>query len=157
MLRTNTPLVAVELLAASIWIGSLVCLAIVASAARRVLDARAQVVFFRAVGRRYGLVGTTALLVAVGCGLVLSWPPSSWSAVTEAAVAVSGALVLVSVAAMGQARAMTALSSRATAVPNDAASAVALRRGRRLASSLRGVMALLTLSTLVLAAQAIAH
>src|SRR5579884_901170 len=148
MLRTNTPLVAVELLAASIWVGSLVCLAIVASSARRVLEARAQVIFFRAVGRRYGVVGTTALLVAIGCGLVLSWPPSSWSAVTEAAVALSGALVVVSVAAMGQARAMTALRSRATAAPNDAPRTAALRRGRRLASSLRGVMALLTLATL---------
>jgi hypothetical protein len=157
MLRTNTPLVAVELMAASIWVGSLVCLAIVASSARRVLEARAQVIFFRAVGRRYGIVGTTALLVAIGCGLVLSWPPSSWSAVTEAAVALSGALVVMSVAAMGQARAMTVLRSRATAAPNDAVLTSALRRGRRLASSLRGVMALLTLSTLVLAAQAIAH
>lgn len=48
----------VDLVAASIWVGSLVCLAVVTAAARRVLDAPSQVTLFRAVGRRYGLVGT---------------------------------------------------------------------------------------------------
>ncbi len=55
MLTANTPLVAVELVAASIWVGSLVCLAVVTAAPRRVLDAPSQVVLFRAAGRRYGL------------------------------------------------------------------------------------------------------
>lgn len=62
MLDTSTPLVAVELVAASIWVGSLVCLAVVTAAARRVLDTPSQVALFRAVGRRYGLVGTASLL-----------------------------------------------------------------------------------------------
>ena len=72
MLATNTPLVAVELVAASIWVGSLVCLAVVTAAARRVLDAPSQVTLFRAVGRRYGLVGTASLLVAIGAAWLSS-------------------------------------------------------------------------------------
>jgi hypothetical protein len=87
MLALNTPLVTVELLAACIWVGSLVCLALVTSTARRVLDAPSQVAFFRAIGRRYGIVGTGALLVAIGAGLALSWPPSTWSSTIDAAVA----------------------------------------------------------------------
>ena len=60
MLATSAPLVAVELIAASIWVGGMVCLAIVAKAARGVLEESSQVTFFRAVGRRYGMVGTAS-------------------------------------------------------------------------------------------------
>jgi hypothetical protein len=157
MLALNTPLVTVELLAACIWVGSLVCLALVTSTARRVLDAPSQVAFFRAIGRRYGIVGTGALLVAIGAGLALSWPPSTWSSTIDAAVALSGALVLVTGAGMAQARAMTKLRRRSASSPGDLGAADAVRRGRLLAGALRSVMALMTLGVLVLAAQAISH
>ena len=157
MLTTNTTLVAVELLAACIWVGSLVCLALVTRAARKVLDGPSQVAFFRAIGRRYGIVGTAALLVAIGCGLALAWPPSTWSSTIDAAVALSGALVLLTGAGMAQARAMTTLRRRAVIAPDDLATAEAVRRGRILAGALRSTMALVTLAVLVLAAQAISH
>ena len=157
MLATSTPLVALELLAASVWVGSLVCLALVTNSARKVLDGPSQVALFRAIGRRYGIVGTAALLVAIGCGLALAWPPSTWSATTEAAVALSGVLVLATTAGMVQARAMTALRRRVMGAPGDVAAADALRRGRTLARALRGTMAALTLCVLVLAAQVISH
>jgi len=51
MLATSAPLVAVELIAASSWVGGMVCIAVVAKAARDVLDESSQVAFFRAVGR----------------------------------------------------------------------------------------------------------
>jgi len=157
MLATSTPLVALELLAASVWVGSLVCLALVTNSARKVLDGPSQVAFFRSIGRHYGVVGTVALLVAIGCGLALAWPPSTWSATTEAAVALSGVLVLATTAGMVQARAMTALRRRVMGAPRDVAAADALRRGRTLAGALRGTMAALTLCVLVLAAQVISH
>lgn len=69
MLATSAPLVAVELITASIWVGGMVCLAIVAKAARGVLDESSQVTFFRAVGRPYGMVGTASLLIAIAAGL----------------------------------------------------------------------------------------
>jgi hypothetical protein len=157
MLAMSTPLVAVELLAACIWVGSLVCLVVVTSAVRKVLDGPSQVAFFRAIGRRYGIVGTAALLVAIGCGLALAWPPAAWSNIIAAAVALSGALVVLTAAGMAQARAMTVLRRRTVSAPDDHAAAEAVRRGRALAGALRGTMALVTLAILVLAAQAISH
>ncbi len=157
MLTTSTPLVAVELVAASIWVGSLVCLAVVTAAARRVLDTPSQVALFRAVGRRYGLVGTTALLVAIGAGLALSWPPAAWSPITDWAVALAGLLVIASGVGMAQARAMTRLRRQATSAPEDQGLAVTVRRGRLLANMLRGLMAAVTLAIVVLAAQIITH
>ena len=157
MVALSAPLVAVELLAACIWVGSLVCLAVVANTARRVLDGPSQVTFFRVIGRRYGILGTGAMLVAIGAGLALAWPPSSWSATVETAVALSGVLVLVTGAGMAQARAMTKLRRRAMNSAGDEAAADAVRRGHLLAGALRSVMALLTLGVLLLAAQAISH
>ena len=127
------------------------------SSARKVLDGPSQVALFRAIGRRYGIVGTAALLVAIGCGLALAWPPSTWSGTIDAAVVLSGVLVFATGAGIAQARAMTALRSRAMGAPGDVAAAEALRRGRTLAGALRGTMAVLTLGVLVLAAQAISH
>jgi hypothetical protein len=136
-------------------VGSLVCLALVANVARKVLDGPSQVTFFRAIGRRYGVVGTASLLVAIGAGVALAWPPSSWSGTIEAAVALSGVLVLATAAGMAQARTMTTLRRQAMSSPDD--HDVAVRRGRLVAGGLRGLMAVVTLAVLVLAAQAVAR
>jgi len=157
MLATSAPLVAVELIAASIWVGGMVCLAIVAKAARGVLDESSQVAFFRAVGRRYGMVGTASLLIAIAAGLALSWPPSSWSRTIDAAALLAGFLVVATIAGMMQARAMTALRRKLIANPRDSSTAVALRRGRLLANGIRGLMALTTLAIVILAAFAVTH
>ena len=157
MLATSAPLVAVELITASIWVGGMVCLAIVAKAARGVLDESSQVAFFRAVGRRYGMVGTASLLIAIAAGLALSWPPSSWSRTIDAAVVLAGVLVVATIAGMMQARAMTALRRKLIANAGDSSTAVALRRGRLLANGIRGLMALMTLAIVILAAFAVAH
>jgi hypothetical protein len=137
---TNTPLVAVELIAACIWVGSLVCLAIVANVVRSVLDGPSQVTFFRVIGRRYTFVGTGSLLVAIGTGLVLAWPPSSWSGTIDAAVALAGVLVLTTAVGMAQARAMTIRRRRAMSTPEDHDAGRAVRRGRLLAGALRGAL-----------------
>jgi len=157
MLATSAPLVAVELIAASIWVGGMVCIAIVAKAARGVLDESSQVAFFRAVGRRYGMVGTASLLIAIAAGLALSWPPSSWSRTIDAAALLAGVLVVATIAGMMQARAMTALRRKLIANAGDSSTAVALRRGRLLANGIRGLMALMTLAIVILAAFAVAH
>ena len=157
MLATSAPLVAVELITASIWVGGMVCLAIVAKAARGVLDESSQVAFFRAVGRRYGMVGTASLLIAIAAGLALSWPVSSWSRTIDAAAVLVGVLVVATIAGMMQARAMTALRRKLIANPRDSSTAVALRRGRLLANGIRGLMALMTLAIVILAAFAVTH
>ena len=157
MLATSAPLVAVELIATSIWVGDMVCLAIVAKAPRGVLDESSQVAFFRAVGCRYGMVGTAALLVAIAVGLALSWPPSSWSRTFDSAAVLAGVLVVATIAGMMQARAMTALRRKLIANPRDSSTAVALRRGRLLADCIRGLMALMTLAIVILGAFAVTH
>ena len=69
-MTTSAPVVALEILSASVWIGSLVSLAVVSQAARKVLEGPAHAALFRAVRRRYAIVGTASLLVAIGDGLV---------------------------------------------------------------------------------------
>jgi uncharacterized membrane protein len=157
MLATSAPLVAVELITASIWVGGMVCLAIVAKAARGVLDESSQVAFFRAVGRRYGMVGTASLLIAIAASLALSLPPSSWSRTIDAAAVLASVLVVATIAGMMQARAMTALRRKLIANTRDSSTAVALRRGRLLANGIRGLMALVTLAIVILAAFAVTH
>ncbi len=157
MLATSAPLLTVELITASVWVGGMVCMAIVARAARGVLDETSQVAFFRSVGRRYGIVGTTSLLVAIAAGIALSWPPASWSGAIVGALILAGLLVVATVVGMMQARAMTALRRRSIWSREDNSTAEALRRGRQLANMLRGLMALITLSIVILAAIAVAH
>ncbi|MGH9055075.1 MAG: hypothetical protein ACRDYY_04310 [Acidimicrobiales bacterium] len=157
MLATSTPLVAIEVLAACVWVGSLACLAVVTATARTVLDGPSQVALFRAIGRRYAIVGTTSLLVAIGVGLALVWPPSGWSVTIDVAVALTGALVLATAAGMAQARAMTRRRRRALERHPDPVAANAVRRGRLLAGVLRGVMATLTVAVVVLAAGAVSR
>ena len=156
-MTTSAPVVALEILSASVWIGSLVCLAVVSQAARKVLEGPAQVAFFRAVGRRYAIVGTGSLLVAICMGLAMAWPPATWSATIDTAVALTGLLVLATAAGMAQARIMGTLRRRAIASPDDRAARASVRRGRRLATSLRLLMAADTLAIVVLAAMAVSH
>ncbi len=156
-MTTSAPVVAVAILSASVWIGSLVCLAVISQAARKVLEGPAQVAFFRAVGRRYAFVGSGSLLVAIGDGLAMAWPPATWSATIDTAVALAGLLVLATAAGMAQARIMGALRRRAIASPDDRAAQASVRRGRLLATSLRLLMAADTFAIVVLAAMAVTH
>lgn len=151
--RLSPPVVTIELLAACVWVGSMVCLAVVTSTARRVLDTTNQVALFRAVGRRYSVVGTGSLLISIGAGLWLGWPPSEWSNLTDAAVALAGLLVLATLAGMVQARSMTVLRQRSINTPGDERTSRLLVSGRRLAGTLRALMAVDTLAIVVLAAQ----
>ena len=154
---TSAPIVTVEILAASVWIGSLVCLAVVSRVARAELDAPARAVLFRAVGRRYAVVGTGSLLVAIGDGLAMAWPPAQWSATVDSAVALAGFLVLATAAGMAQARTMGTLQRRAVRTAADPVARRALRRGRKVATALRLAMAGATLAVVVLAAMAMSR
>ncbi len=151
----RTVLVAVELLAAGIWVGSLVCLALVSSVARRVLDASSRIAFFRGIGSVYGIVGTAALLVAIAAGGALAGRPAQWNSTVTAAIALSFVLVALTVVGMMQARAMRVRRQHAVDVPSNV-TADAVRRGAALAGALRGAMSLLTLVILVLGAHLLA-
>ena len=152
----RTLLVAVGLLAGSIWIGSMVCLVLVLRIAKRVLDPPTRVVLFRQIGRTYGIVGTVALVVAIAAGVALAGSPSNWAATTTAAVILSGGLVLLTVAGMAQARSMSSVRRRALASPGDEQAAEAVRRGAALAGVLRSLLGVGTLVIVVLVSHQLA-
>ena len=145
----SVPLVAIGLLGLSVWAGGLVAIFVVARTAARTLDAPRRVEFFRALGRTYAVVGNTALVLTLACGaLLLRAHP--WTAAQVSAAAVAGALLLATLAGILQARAMTRLRQRA--LEPGSVTAGAVRRGAVLAAALRGVIGILTLLLIVLAA-----
>jgi hypothetical protein len=155
MVTGRTVLIAVEMLSVSIWVGSLVCLALVSTVARRVLDAPSRVALFRGVGRVYGIVGTGALLVAIAAGVAIAGRPSTWSVGVVASIVLAILLVALTGVAMVQARAMTVQRQRALGDAHDESAARVIRRGATTAGALRGVMGLLTLVILLLGAHLI--
>jgi putative copper export protein len=83
-LPSSALLVAIEVMAVSIWVGGMVCIAIVARVARDALDEVVRPAFFRSLGRRYAMGGTTSLLVVIAAGLAPSWPSLSSSGTIDA-------------------------------------------------------------------------
>ena len=151
----RTILIAVEMLAGSIWMGSMVCLALVSSVARRVLDVRSRVALFRSIGRVYGVVGTGALLLAIAAGVAIAGRPSHWSVAVATSIILSVLLVAFTGVGMMQARAMTRYRQRAVDDPHDESAATLIRRGARTASAVRGAMGFVTLIILALGAHLI--
>lgn len=145
-------LLVIGMVAAAIWVGSLVSLAIVSAAARRALDPRSRVVLFRGVGRSYQYVGTGSLLVAIAVGGVLAWPLSEVHGALAWEFVLSGALVVVSVAGMAQAKRMTVRRRAALEHPDQPGVVASVRNGARVAGMLRGVIAGVTLAMVVVGA-----
>lgn len=150
----STILISLEILAASVWVGSLVCLVLVSRVAHRVLDSPSRVALFRGVGQLYGVVGTACLVVAITIGLVLAWPMSG--ALDVVVLVLSLSLVAVTGAGMVQARRMSVRRRYALDVPQDEVAAGAVRRGAAFAGFLRGSIAILTLVIVVLSAHLLA-
>jgi len=144
-------LVIVEVLAASVWIGGLVTIGIVAQIVRRQLEPAARVSFFRSLGRRYLTVGGASLLVALASSaLLLARGP--WAGEKTVAVAVAAALVLATAAGVAQARSLTVLRQRALEDPLQSRLADRIRRRARTATFLRALIGSLTLALVVIAA-----
>jgi uncharacterized membrane protein len=138
-------LITVGMLAGAVWVGSLVCLALVSAAARAALATQSRVALFRRIGRLYGIVGTSSLVIALGAGLILAWPPSQFSTALWVALSLSVLLLLITAAGMVQARRMTAHRQRMLQVPEDQEIATRVRRGAALALALRGSIGLVTI------------
>lgn len=147
----SAPLIAVHALAASIWVGGLVAIFIVARAASRTLQPAQRVEFFRALGRSYGIIGTLALLVWLVTGAILL-DDHPWDGLMVAAAVAAGALLVATVAGMSQARAMTRLRRRAVAQVGGEPLDAQVRKGAIVAAILRGCIGVLTLALVVLGA-----
>jgi hypothetical protein len=151
----STPVVAVHLLALSVWVGSFVTIAVVSRVSARVLDARGRVALFASVGRTYATVGPTALVVALITGVITAGAPARWSGATTVAVVVTLALVLISVAGMLQAHRMTGLRRALASDPTAPGAAAAVSRGASVAMVLRAAIGLFTLVAIVFEAAAV--
>jgi hypothetical protein len=137
---------------ASVWVGSLVCLAVVSIAAKQELDAASRVALFRRVGRLYAGIGMGALLATIAVGFALAWPPTETDHEVMALFALAAVLVIATIAGMAQARHMTAQRLLLLARPEDHRVNARVRRGARTAGVLRGSLALITLAIVVLGA-----
>ena len=156
MFTARTVLLAVGMLAASVWVGSLVAIAVVSSVARRALDARGRVALFRGVGRAYRYLGTGSLLVAVAVAVVLAWPVSEVDRGVRAELVLSAVLLVVTLAGMAQAKRMTVLRQRSLDRPRETAALAAVATGAKVALVLRGAIGLVTLVMVVLASHLLA-
>lgn len=134
----SAPLLVLNLLAGAVWVGSLVALAVVTRTARRVLDPPVQVAFFRALGRRYALVGLSALVLAIATGGALV-SGERWTASLTVLVALTAGLVVATLLGMRQARRVNRLRARQAE----------WSRSARTAGLLRAAIAVLTLAIVI--------
>lgn len=149
---TRTALIAIGMTAASIWVGSLVCLAVVSVAAKETLDGQARVALFRRVGRLYGVLGMGSLITSIAVGVALAWPPGDMDGTVATILVLAVLLAAATVAGMAQARRMTVQRQRLLAAPGDRDALERVQRGARVAGALRGSLALITLTIVVLGA-----
>ncbi|MEO9223333.1 MAG: hypothetical protein ABI251_16470 [Mycobacteriaceae bacterium] len=147
----DTVLLAVFVLATSVWVGGLVTITIVAQVARRTLGPADSVAFFRGLGRVHGMVGSGALLLALITGAVLL-RHHGWDGLVIAAVVLTIALLAASVIGMAQARRMTVLRRSLTERSGDAALQAQVARGAHSAIVLRVLITVLTLAMVIVGA-----
>jgi hypothetical protein len=135
----TAPLLVLNLLAGAVWVGSLAALPVVARTARQTLEPQMQVTFFRALGRRYGVVGGGALVLAIATGAALL-RDQRWTASLTVLVVLTAALVLTTALGVRQARRVNRLRERGAAT---------LSQQARRAGMLRATIAALTLAIVV--------
>lgn len=144
-------MLAVLVLATSIWVGGYVTIAVVARTATTTLDPGARIAFFRSLGRTYLRVGLPALIVALITGGVLARDHERDTLLITTAVV--AAVLLVSFAvAVAQARRMTLLRRRLLGSAEDKHLSEQVLRGARAAGALRAVLGLLSIALVVLGA-----
>lgn len=146
---TRAVLLGVFTLSSCIWVGGYIAIAVVARVGTRTLDPTQRVAFFRTLGRSYLLVGTPALLVAIGTGAGLA-SDQTWDGVLVTTVVVAAALLASLAVGVAQARRMTRLRAAALADPSDSRFTHRIRSGAHTATVLRAAIGLLSLALIAL-------
>lgn len=144
------------IVATSVWLGGMVAHIVTARVSSRVLPADLRVQLFRGIGKVYGSVGTTALVVGLVAGALLAWGKPH-DGLFVATVVVSTVLVLATAAGIAQARAMTRLRTRALTSPGDPTLPAHVQRGAHRATVLRMGLMVLTLVLVVLGSALAQH
>lgn len=146
---THAIVLGVFTLASCIWVGGYVAIAVVAQVASRTLEPAQRVRFFRSLGRAYLLVGTPALVAALGTGAGLA-SDHAWDGTLIAAIAVAAALLACLAVGVAQARRMTRMRVGALMSPENPDLTAQVRRGARTAAMLRAEIGLLSLALIAL-------
>lgn len=140
---------AVLILATSVWIGGYVALIVVARVATATLDPRSRAMFFRTLGRRFFWVSVPALAIALVTGGVLARNTTQDGLLT-AIIAIVAVLLVSFAIAVVQARRMTRLRRRLLEQSTDKMLQARVARGARAASALRASLGLLGVTLIVL-------
>lgn len=143
-------LLCVLLVASCIWIGGWFALIVLARSATATLTREGRVALFRHLGRRYGMLSTTALVIGLIAGAVLLLS-AEWTPLSTCIVVVSGLVLVVLGAGVVQARRLTRMRRAMNATPGDAGLAQRVARDARAALVLRAAIGVLSLVVLVLA------
>ena len=163
IVASETVVRSLHLIAAAVWVGGMVMLALAVGAARRTVAEDERIALFRSLGRRFAVAGGIAMVVLIATGTdMASDRLPSWSALTDtdygerlldklAVVAVVIALTLFH--SMVQGPALSRLREQAAEHPEDEA----LQREIRRKAARSGVVSVLnlvaTLAIVVLAAR----
>jgi hypothetical protein len=136
-------------LAAAVWIGGYVAMAVVSNVAARTLSADDRITFFRRLGQAWAKVAVSALVVAFAIGSVLlaRRPFDGRAGLT---VGLAAVLFVVAGAGMIQARRMGSLRLQALEAANDRQLAARLRVGVRVATALRASIGLASVALLAM-------
>lgn len=137
-------LIFINLLATSIWIGGAVAVVFVTRTARRRLTPADQIAFFKDFGKTWGIVGTSALLVALASGAILI-ADQGWTTTATIAAIVAGLLLLTTFLAMRQARRISELRRDLLDHSTDELRQKQVRAAAKRASQMRGLLGILTL------------
>jgi len=137
-------LIFVNILAASIWIGGYVAVVFVTRIARRRLTPADQIAFFKDFGKTWGIVATSALLVALASGAVLT-ADHGWTTTATAAAVVAGVLIATTFLGMRQARRISALRSELLDHATDTEKQDRVKAAALRAAQLRALLGILTL------------
>lgn len=142
-------LLAVLLVATSVWIGAWVAAILVARTATATLSPQVRVAFFRRFGPLYGITTTIALVVAYACGLALliGMP---WTALSTWLVVLSVILAVALYAGVLQARGQRRQRQQLARTPDDAALRARIASGARAAGVLRASLGVISVLILVL-------
>jgi putative copper export protein len=158
----DTAVRALHLIGAAVWVGGLVFLGAAVGVARRTLSDADRIRFFRALGRRFALVGGAALLLAIATGVDMASDRDVWGDLTDTdygttllakLILVGLVIVLTIVHSAIQGPALSRLREQAIARPEDQALATEIRRRSALAGIVSMLNLLATLAILVLAAR----
>jgi putative copper export protein len=156
----------IHLIAAAVWAGGLVFLAIAAGVARATIPDGERIVFFRALGRRFAIVAAVAavLLAATGADMA-SDNLAGWSALTDTGygrillakiVLFALALIEAAIHSLILGPRMGRLREELLTAPGDPDLQAALRRTAAVSGLVSALMLLQTVAILVLAADLVA-